>query len=59
MSVLVAKVAEAAGIPVENIVDSENNIKVSKDTMADAIHPNLHGYGILALELYMKLAFSP
>ena len=26
--------------------------------MVDAIHPNVAGYGILAQELYMRLAFS-
>jgi hypothetical protein len=26
--------------------------------MADPIHPNEHGYGVLAQEIYMRLAFS-
>lgn len=26
--------------------------------MADVIHPNDHGYGVLAQEIYMRFAFS-
>jgi hypothetical protein len=26
--------------------------------MADTIHPNDHGYGVLAQEIYMRLAYS-
>lgn len=49
MSVLIAKVAEASGIPFGNVVDSEKLIKTdNKNTMADPIHPNEHGYGVLA-----------
>jgi len=60
MSVLVAKVAQSAGIPFENVIDSENVIKKEHmETMNDTIHPNLVGYGKLAQEIYMRLAFSP
>ena len=46
-------------IPLENFIDTEKLLKIdNKDTMADAIHPNQHGYGVLAQELYMRFAFS-
>lgn len=59
MPLLVAKVAEATQIPFENIVDSEKVIKLdNSNSMNDTIHPNEHGYGALAQEIYMKLAMS-
>lgn len=61
ISILVAKVAEANGIPFQNVVDSESVVKVdslAETAMADAIHPNERGYGRLAQEIYMRLAFS-
>jgi len=46
---LVSQVAQNTNIPVENRIDSENLIKMdNKNTMADPIHPNDHGYGVLA-----------
>lgn len=59
MARLISKVAEQNGIPAENVVDSEKILKMDNDnTMNDTIHPNEHGYGVLAQELYMKLAMS-
>lgn len=43
----------------ENIIDTENLLKMQNNkTMSDTIHPNEHGYGVLAQELYMKLALN-
>lgn len=57
---LVSKVAEKNKLPSENFIDSEQVIKFDNaNTMASEIHPNEHGYGVLAQELYMRLAFSP
>jgi len=43
----------------ENLIDTEELLKMkNKNTMSDTIHPNEHGYGILAQELYMKLALN-
>ena len=48
-----------AGIPMDNVIDTEKLLKMqNKDTMADVIHPNQHGYGILAQEIYMRLAYN-
>jgi lysophospholipase L1-like esterase len=59
MAIQVVKVAEANKIPFENVVDSEKLLKAdNQNTMNDTIHPNEHGYGILAQELYMRLAMS-
>jgi hypothetical protein len=44
----------------DDYIDSEKLIKFdNKGAMLSEIHPNEHGYGILAQELYMRLAFSP
>jgi lysophospholipase L1-like esterase len=57
---LTAQVAQNTGIPLENYIDSEKLIKMDNtNTMYDQIHPNEHGYGVLAQELYMRLALSP
>jgi lysophospholipase L1-like esterase len=56
---LVSKVGINAGIPMDNVIDTEKLIKMqNKNTMADSIHPNEKGYGILAQEIYMKLAYN-
>ena len=61
MSSLIQKIGVQAGIPKDNIIDSERYIKYYsiKNSMVDAIHPNEVGYGALAQEIYMRLAFSP
>jgi len=57
---LVEEVAKNTNIPLENYIDSEKLIKMdNSNTMFDQIHPNEHGYGVLAQELYMKMAMSP
>jgi len=57
---LVTKVAEDNKIPMDDFIDSEKIIKFENTgTMLTEIHPNEHGYGVLAQELYMRLAFSP
>jgi lysophospholipase L1-like esterase len=54
---LIAKIASNTGIPWENVIDSDKFIR--KDSMMiDGIHPNEQGYGVLAPEIYMRLAFS-
>lgn len=43
----------------DNVIDTEKLIKMqNKNTMADSIHPNEKGYGILAQEIYMRLAYN-
>jgi hypothetical protein len=43
----------------DNVIDTEKLIKMqNKNTMADSIHPNQNGYGILAQDIYMKLAYN-
>lgn len=57
---LVTKVAEQNNVTMQNFIDSEKLIKFdNKGAMLSEIHPNEHGYGLLAQELYMRLAFSP
>lgn len=43
----------------DNVIDTEKLLKMqNKNTMADSIHPNQKGYGILAQDIYMKLAIN-
>jgi lysophospholipase L1-like esterase len=43
----------------DNVIDTEKLLKMqNKGTMADTIHPNQLGYGILAQEIYMRLAYN-
>ena len=43
----------------DNIIETEKLIKQdNKNVMFDTIHPNDHGYGVLAQEIYMRLAFN-
>jgi hypothetical protein len=60
MPALVAKTGLQAGIPLEQIIDSERYVRVftPQNAMVDAIHPNQVGYGALAQEIYMRLALS-
>lgn len=55
---LISKVAEQTGIPWQNVIDSGKLIKRDYTMMADSIHTNEHGNGVLAQEIYMRLAFS-
>lgn len=44
----------------DNVIDSESLLKEQNSgAMADVIHPNEKGYGILAQEIYNRLALSP
>ena len=57
---LVQKVAKINKIPQKNVIDSERLLRFeNSNTMLSEINPNEHGYGVLAQELYERLAFSP
>ena len=57
---LATKIALKNFIKMDNFIDSEDLLKEKNTgTMADVIHPNDKGYGILAQEIYNRFAFSP
>jgi len=58
MNDMVHKVATKNGIPFDHVIQADRYINNQPNTMADAIHPNEKGYGILAQEIYMRMAYS-
>jgi hypothetical protein len=63
MAAEVKKVAAQTGIPEHHIVDGyamlRNPNRKESAISGDGTHPNERGYGELAQEFYMRMAFSP
>lgn len=66
---LIRELAVKHGMPFDHVIDSEKCLlgddkkpwldkKRYEDFMADAIHPSEKGYGMLAQEIYNRMAYS-